>query len=485
MSSLTGLYPASPRRRLSEASLLALAEKERRSRAGLYKPKWDNLVDYARAANPRFVLYKHVEALFEYLEAIARGDLKRLMIFEPPRHGKSESVSRIFPGYYLSRNPQNWVGLGSYAAELAHDLSREARDYYIRAGGEIRHDVRAVKQWKTHLGGGMWAAGVGGSITGKGFDLGINDDLIKSEQEAASERIRTKTWNWRNTTWATRKEPDAAEIMIMTRWHEQDPAGRQLEQEIDEPEGWTILNLAAIAPDEPAKFPSTCFVVPDWRKPGEALCPERFDVDTLAGIRARIKEYYWTALYGQSPTSEDGNAWKKEWFRSVDEIPDDLTKLESDWDTAYTKQERNSASAFVEAGLAADGRPFITDFDFRWLEFDDLVNWMKERPGRHNVEAKASGKSVVQTLTKQGIPAAEVNVQGGLDKEARVRLIAPFASNGVYVYAPLLERLLHDPKQGILKVPNGPHDDVSDTLTQMLNRLFMAKAKTPRMVIAG
>src|SRR5690606_21222806 len=113
--------------------------------------------DFVSLVNPRFRWYRHAEALAAVLQRVADGEVSRLMVFMPPRHGKSEEVSRLFPAYYLLRHPAHWVGLSSYAADLAYTFSRAARDNYQRAGGAVRRDAAGVTHWETGGGGGMWA----------------------------------------------------------------------------------------------------------------------------------------------------------------------------------------------------------------------------------------------------------------------------------------------------------------------------------------
>jgi len=193
--------------------------------------------EFIAAVNPKYRFYKHCELLIAVLQRVADGEIKRLMIFTPPRHGKSETVSRLFSAYFLYRYPAYWVAVTSYSADLAHTLSRNSRENYLRAVGQVSDQASAVKQWETGAGGGLWAAGVGGQATGKGFHLGIIDDALKNAEEAASETIRARNQDWYQSTFYTREEPwsdtdpHGAIINVQTRWHEDDLAGCQIEQE--------------------------------------------------------------------------------------------------------------------------------------------------------------------------------------------------------------------------------------------------------------
>lgn len=162
----------------------------------------------------RYIWYRHCEIIAAAAERVAAGEIARLMIFVPPRHSKSETISRLFTAYYLRKHPDKWVGLTSYSADLAYVLSRASQDNYLAAGGTLNDKAGAVKHWETGKGGGLWAAGVGGPITGKGYDLGCIDDPLKNAEEAASEIIRAKQKEWYSSTFYTRAEPGAAIIII-------------------------------------------------------------------------------------------------------------------------------------------------------------------------------------------------------------------------------------------------------------------------------
>lgn len=261
------------------------------------------------------------------------------MVFMPPRHGKSELVSRLFSAYYLLRHPDRWVGLNSYAAELAYSLSRAARSVYRDAGGGVRPDSSAVHHWETESGGGMWAAGVGGPITGKGYDLGIIDDPLKNAEDAASAIVREKQRDWYTSTFSTREEPNGAQVVIQTRWHEEDLAGVLLtaERTAEHPEGWRILCLPAIAEEpEPDRWPTSCETVADWREVGAPLCPERYSASKLRQIEERIGGYFWDALYQQRPTPRGGAFFKVGSLQFADEAPPSLRCVRA-WDLAATE----------------------------------------------------------------------------------------------------------------------------------------------------
>jgi len=312
---------------------------------------------FVSRVNPRYAWYPYLIALAAVLERVAAGELSRLMIFAPPRHGKSELVSRLFSAYYLYRYPARWVGLNSYAAELAYTLSRNARGNYTRAGRELSPAAWGVKQWETAAGGGMWAAGVGGPITGKGFHLGIIDDPVKNAKDAASETIRAAQWDWYQSTFYTRQEPGAAIVMIQTRWHEDDLSGRLLAHEAEEPECWHVAHLPALK-EEPPSYPPTVTLEPDARRDGEALAPRRYPADKLAAIMRSSGDYYWGALYQQRPRGRDGNLFKREWFPIVTAAPA-AARYVRYWDKAGT----TDGGAYTAGVLLAEHNGVFTIVD--------------------------------------------------------------------------------------------------------------------------
>ena len=316
---------------------------------------------FVALANPRFLFFRHCLLLAAVLEKVACGEIKRLIISLPPRHSKSEMISRLFTAYYLLRNPHHFVGINSYSAELAYTLSRAARENYLRCGGKVKDDVSAVKHWETPEGGGLWAAGVGGSITGKGFHLGIIDDPLKNSEEAASDTIREKQKEWYSSTFYTRGEPDSAIVVIQTRWHEDDLTGWLLAEEAgEEPEEWHIVNLPALFEDETTPFPASCTVEPDFRaSEGEALCPERYTAQKLKKIAKRIGEYIFGALFQQRPTSKKGLFFDVSKLEIVDAAPVDAKRARG-WDKAATAGDGDFTEG-VRIAKSPDGIFYVED----------------------------------------------------------------------------------------------------------------------------
>lgn len=479
--------------------LRAAAELELRRRQQSPATATLSFREFIRRANPGFKFYRHVENLIDLLQRVADGEISRLMVFLPPRHTKSELVSRLFSAYYLYCHPDRWVGLNSYGADLAYSLSRNARDNYLRVGGELRGDARAVKQWMTNGGGGLWAAGVGGPITGKGFHLGIIDDPIKNAEDAASPTIQEKQRDWYSSTFYTRGEPGSAIVVIQTRWNEGDLSGWLLSQEADEePEYWSIVNLPAIAEDVPQTFPETCTVEPDFRQPGEALCPERYNLDKLNKLARRVGSYFWNALFQQRPSAVEGAILKRHWWRfwvpkgvtlppvftrladgtlhehTQIELPDEFEETLQSWDMAF-KETKTSDFVAGQVWGKLDANKFLLD---QVLERMDMVKTIAavqsmstKWPEAYTklIEDKANGPAVISMLRDKVTGLIAVEPEGS--KESRVHASAPEIESGnVHLPHPMVAPWVNALINSAAAFPNAAHDDDIDAMTQALRR---------------
>jgi phage terminase large subunit-like protein len=319
---------------------------------GVRPKSFREFVDFVTGGHYQWYVYAVVLAGVLQKMADKVPGFLRVLVFAPPRHGKSEAVSRLFPAYYLYRWPDEFFGLVSYGAQLANTLARTARSYYQEGAGVITKGT--INQWETSGRGGMWSAGIGGPITGKGLNIGAIDDPVKNAEEAASIRKRTRDREWYQSTYYSRAEPDAAMLVMCTRWDMEDLPGWILEQEWenqDDPdalERWHIVNFEAIrespeeieareAIDGRAQFPPSCTVEPDWRQPGEALAPERYPIEALLRIRKRIGEYFFGALYQQHPRIRQGGRFTLDMLPIVDDFPRQGIRMVRWWDKAATE----------------------------------------------------------------------------------------------------------------------------------------------------
>lgn len=317
---------------------------------------------FASRVESRLRWYQHVETLGAVLGRVLEGKLRRVIVMEPPRHGKSLMASRLFPAAYLRRHPELFIGVVSYGAELAVDLSRAARRYYLASGGAVRDDMGSARHWETPAGGGLWAAGAGGPITGRGAHLVVIDDLLKNAEEASSETVLSGLRDWYESTLYTRLEPGGALVVIGTRWGESDFIGYLLdrERESERPERWHVVCFSALYEPEPYDLPATCTVEPDWREPGAPLCPERYDVDALARIRASVTSYHWNALYQGRPTPRSGTMFKRSWFEIVSGAPAGGRRLRY-WDIGSGDEGAGDWTVGVLLNAGADERWYVED----------------------------------------------------------------------------------------------------------------------------
>lgn len=440
-----------------------------------------SFTDFVSRVNPRYEWYPHVKQLADVLQRVADGEIDRLMVFMPPRHGKSELVSRLFSAYYLLKHPDRWVGINSYAAELAYTFSRNSRDNFTRAGGQMKRDAAAVKHWETPQGGGLWAAGVGGPITGKGFHLGIIDDPIKNAEEASSETIRAKHRDWYDSTFYTREEPGAAIVIIQTRWHEGDLSGYLLDKESDEAEGWHIVHFEAIKEPEPPEYPPSCTLEPDGRKQGEALAPLRYTIEKLNKISRRIGSYFFGALYQQRPSPREGGMFKREWFEVLPAIPGDAESFVRYWDKAGTE----GGGALTAGVLMArkDSVYYIVDvITGQWssgkreqiisntlrldrAKYGYMQTWIEQEPGSGGKE------SAENTIRRNPSYTIRADRPSG-DKTLRAE---PLAAQAEINNVKLIRGVWNDTFLDILTAfPTGKYKDPVDAASGAFNKLAVA-----------
>lgn len=265
-------------------------------------------------------------------QGIARGGA-RIIISAPPRHGKSQLLSIYTPTWILERFARKKVILAGYGAELVSGFSREVRDIFVDPSNRdlldtrIRRDASRVEAFLTESGGGMYAVGLGGAITGRGADVLLIDDYIKEVKEALSPSHRDYLWNWFSTTAFTRLEPGGSCVIIATRWHSDDLIGRILREF---PHEWEYIEIPAIAEENDVL----------GRAVGEPLFPERYDLDRLGELREALGTIFFKALFQQKPVDESAKITDSGWFQYKSAIPDEeyaFLKQARVWDLAATE----------------------------------------------------------------------------------------------------------------------------------------------------
>ncbi len=296
----------------------------------------------------------YLQVLKNALNRVTEGSLKRLMVFMPPRHGKSTMSTISYPVYRLYKDPKLRVIVGAYSQTLAEKFSRVSRRI-AREHMALSDERTAVDDWETTEGGGLRAVGVGGGITGQGGELIIIDDPVKSRAEANSPAYRNGVWNWYTDDLYTRQEPGAAIVLIMTRWHEDDLAGRILDSE--DGDNWEIIKFPALAEEDEPAFPLGL-----GRKTGDALCPDRYDVPVLLD-RKRVLGSAFDALYQQNPTAQEGGFFKRHWFKIVRAIPASIKNIVRYWDLAASDDDGAYTVGLLMASLGGqfEGNYIILD----------------------------------------------------------------------------------------------------------------------------
>ena len=371
------------------------------------------------------------------------------MIFMPPRHGKSELASKRFPAWCLGRDPRRQIIAASYNSDLANDFGRNVRNIVgspefteVFNGVSLATDSAAANRMNTNKGGAYVAAGVGTAITGRGANIALIDDPLKDREEADSQRRRDLVWDWYRSTLFTRLMPNGAVVLIQTRWHEDDLAGRLLEAEGDQ---WEVLDLPAIS------------------KQDEALWPEWYPLPVLERIKATIGAREWSALYQQQPQPDEGTYFQRDWFKTWEKLPDlryygtsDYAVTDGGGDyTVHTIWGVDSSGALYRV---AQWRGQTTA-DV-WIE-EKLNLIAKYKPlawfGEAGVIRKAIEPMLKRRMLERRVHCRLEWIASVADKPTRARAFQAMASMG---------RVFMEPGADLsefLVFPAGKHDDEVDT----------------------
>lgn len=471
---------ASDRGMVRELRKAKTQTKEQGKKIVLYK--------FIKECAPSYKFYKVHAELTKQLQRIIDDDCKRLIIQVPPRHGKSYLSSKLFPAAYLLAHPDRYVGVVSYSAELSEGFSRSARDYYRQSGGLFDQYKQAVNDWGTQGGGGLWAAGVGGAITGRSGHLLIIDDPVKNREDADSPRVMEKLWDWYTSTLYTRLEPQVgAIVVIQTRWSENDLIGRLFDSEKNVSdkgrENWTILDLPAISEDLGSRpiLPSHCEVIQDWREEiGLPLCPQRYDIDELERIREAIGARDFAALYQQRPAPEGGNLFNPEWWQYYDhstELPE-FQRLMLSLDCTFT--DANTSDYVVGSVVAQSGNSFyLIDMAREKTDIMGTIAIVSRMYAKHNlngtiIELAASGYAAYQMLGKK-IPGL-IGYKPEKSKVARASGIIPVVEAG-NVFLPASATWLDAFINEFSLFPAAKNDDIVDSIAMAIN--YMSQRSAP------
>lgn len=395
------------------------------------------------------------------------------MVWWPPGSAKSTYASVLFPPYYMGRNPTTPILGVSNTTELAERFSRRARNivslprYRNVFGFGCSEDSKAAGSWENERGGEFFAAGIGSAIAGRRAGLGLIDDPVKSREEADSERVRDKHWDWYLNDFLTRLIPGAPQVVISTRWHEDDLCGRIIEREGDR---WEILKLPMEAETND----------PLGRAPGERLWPEWFTDEMVA--TAKLDTRAWNALYQQNPVPEEGDYFKREYFNPYQAPPAGM-HIYGASDYAVTEGGGDYTEHGI-FGLDFNGSLYLLDWwrgqtqSDVWIEKQcDLIGqyspliWFGEAgPIRKAIEPFLKTRMVSRgTLCRlEWLPSIN-------DKVVRARPFQAKAAMG-NVFVPNSAPWLSDLMSQLMRFPAGKYDDGVDVCSLIGRGLEYAQA---------
>ncbi len=430
------------------------------------------------------------KVIADHCQLVVEDEIKNLMVFVPPQHGKSTIVSQCFPAWVLGRNPDMKIVGTSYAATLAEQFSRRIQRLMDRAeyaeifpdtflnGSNVRTTsrgyLRNVNQFEPVGHQGFYkAVGVGGSLTGTPADIAIIDDPVKDAAQAYSPAYRNGVWNWYNSVLLTRLHNKSKQILIMTRWHEDDLAGRILDRVKSD---WTVVSLPAICEEQNDGGLSK-------RNIGESLWEERHSLEKLAAAK-ELAPSTFAALYQQRPVIEGGNIVKRDWFGHIGLAEFESMRFREPMhfylDTAFNKRKPNTDNdpSGIIAACKMRNNIYVFHAQRVWKEMPDLLRFLPEYVSAHHgnaesvlhIEPKANGISVVHMLRELTSLNVRETPTPTEDKAVRLRVVSPRIECGrvFLVEGAWNEDFLTE----VCGFPAQPHDEFVDVLGYAINDLL-------------
>lgn len=485
------------------------------------KARRGGLLSFTLETKPDYEVNWHHNLTTNYLNRFIKKEIKRLIILEPPRYGKSELSSRRLPALLHGIYPNDEILAASYNGDLAADMTIDVQrimdmESYQRifpmsritpansksnyARSSVEHELIPMedngKLWIPKIGsdkkpiefdrskgfiiprGSYRASGVGGSFTGRGGNWLLLDDPIKNRQDADSKAFRDVLWDWYRSTMRTRLEKDASVCITLTTWHEDDLIHRllKLARTDSDADQWQVLRLPAIKEGEDSWF-KKFHLVPnvDIRKEGDALWPDKFSLADLRATKPSVGTREWTALYQQRPTPEGGNLVQGAWLKRYKVPPTQFDQIIISCDMASKDKTSSDYYVYQAWGRKHADRYLLYQLRGRW-PFPEacrkLVELAKMYPkaGRKIIEAKANGPAVAQTLRSKMTGIIEREPDG--DKVARLNAVTPeMESSNVWIPDEDENPWVHDFIDEMTSFPNGANDDQVDAASQALVEL--------------
>lgn len=451
--------------------------------------------DLAQHLDGRVVQTAALRMLDEHLVRVANGELNRLIWTMPPQEGKSQRVSRAFPAWLLMRNPDLRIAIVSYEAGIARRWGRAIRNDILThpdLGMSVRPDTSAAHEWQlADHDGGVYSIGIGGALTGRPIDgVLIIDDPLKGRAEADSEAYRKACIEWWQETGSTRLAPGTPVIVVQTRWHEDDLAGWLQTHD----EGWTTVNIPAMADHDPESTDPALAVDPLGREPGDYLESARGrTVQGWEQTRRQVGSRGWSALYQGRPAPAEGGILKRGWWRyhsggGVYGMPDgswraaNADQVIQSWDMSF---KDTKASDFVvgQVWVRRGATAYLVDQVRDRMDFPAACAAVKAMSAKWPqtalklVEDKANGPAIIAQLRKDVPGLVAYNPEGS--KEARCHAVSPFVESGnVELPDPGAAPWVGGFIEECSAFPNGAHDDQVDTMTQALHKLLLTPSLT-------
>jgi len=489
-----------------------LTPKQQAALARLQKLKaaQSSFEGFVRLMQPEWQIPQFHLDLIDTLDKFGKDQFKtrNLLVTMPPRHSKSTYCTQLFPAWFMLRSPSRYIMSSSFNTELAKGFGRGVREIFANPQAQsafpesrLAKHTRSATEWATDAGGKYFGVGLNGTTTGRPANLLIVDDPIKSREGAESITQRNQTWDFYVSGLSSRLQPEEdgtppRQIVVLTRWHPDDVAGR-LMNSYDWADGlWHHIDLPALRTEKVTKL--------RWQLPMEhperktkrqcdpddttavveqevALWPERFDVKTLKRFE-RQNPRDFASLYQQQPYVKGGNLIRTDWWQRFDQqsVPTEWSSIIIGVDTAYTKTSRSDYSVAVIAGLTANGDMYILDVVRMRAEMPDfkrrLISLNSVWRGRGlrgiyiEAGAAASGATLLQELRRESALNAIPYKNGRADKITRASSIAPFIEGG-RVFLPQSAPWLDDFVEECTQFPDGKHDDQVDALVIAIDQL--------------
>lgn len=450
------------------------AEKLRRKETKQIEEANKSLLMFIHLTKPDYDFEWFHKLIISKIQDLIDGKIKKLAVFMPPQHGKSEITTRRLPAYIMGAKPGTKVAISSYSAELSSEFARdikmiiESPEYskVFQASKTANKGSRLINNadiFELENHSKLKAVGVMGSLTGFTVDFGIIDDPVKDDMEATSKTYRDRVWNWYTKVFKTRLHNESKQLLIMTRWHVDDLAGRILASEND----WEVINIPAICEKE-NEFENSP------RKIGEVLYPKKHSLERILKIK-ELNPATFNSLYQQRPVIEGGNKIKVSYFKTIEESECPRLEWQMFVDGAYTENTKNDPTALMVCG-SKDGNLYIKFSQSKHLELVEACTYIEQlykdmECTLVNIEPKASGLSFKSTLQNRGVNTCSITGKIiTLSKFDRVSLTENYVEAGRII-------LIRGPWNDQFKVecgefPKGEHDDQVDCFAYAVNKFL-------------